>query len=95
MKRRKYKTLSPPIDYWFLLTLFLASILLIFSLLLIKERIFLANMQIILEKYKLSINGFLNFNAKINSNSHLSLPTNPSSSSQIIYIAPESFTFSR
>ncbi len=91
MRRKKYKTLSPPIDYWFLVSLFLALILLVFSFLLIQERQFLAKMDIYLNKYKLKINLLSNFNAQI-SNSHLSLPTNPSSSSKIIYIGPESFT---
>ena len=95
MKRKKYKTLSLSVDYWFLMSLFLAFILLIFSFLLIRERLFLANMQVLLEKYQLTLNSFSNFNAKMSSNSHLSLSTNPSSSSQIIYLAPESFTLSR
>jgi hypothetical protein len=94
MKRKKYKTLSPPIDYWFLSTLFLAFILLIFSFLLVKERQFLANMQLYLEKYQLTINKLSNFNAKI-SNGHLSLTTNPSSSSKIIYLTPESYTYKK
>jgi hypothetical protein len=91
MRRKKYKTLSPPIDYWFLVSLFLAVILLVFSFLLIQERQFLVKMGVYLNKYKLKINSLSNFNAQI-SNSHLSLPTNPSSSSKIIYIGPESFT---
>jgi hypothetical protein len=91
MRRKKYKTLSPPIDYWFLVSLFLAVILLMFTFLLIQERQFLVKMGVYLNKYKVKINGLSNFNAQI-SNSHLSLPTNPSSSSKIIYIGPESFT---
>jgi hypothetical protein len=91
MKRKRYKTLSPPIDYWFILSLFLAVILLIFSFLLIQERQFLSKMEFYLNKYKVNMNELSSFNAQI-SNSHLSLPTNPSSSSKIIYIAPESFT---
>jgi hypothetical protein len=91
MRRKRYKTLSLPIDYWFLMSLFLALILLVFSFLLIQERQFLAKMDIYLNKYKVKMNGLSNFNAQI-SNSHLSLPTNPSSSSKIIYIGPESFT---
>jgi hypothetical protein len=91
MRRKRYKTLSPSIDYWFLISLFLAVILLVFSFLLIQERQFLAKMDIYLNKYKLKINGISNFNAQI-SNSHLSLPTKPSSSSKIIYIGPDSFT---
>jgi hypothetical protein len=91
MRRKKYKTLSPPVDYWFLVSLFLAVILLMFTFLLIQERQFLVKMGVYLNKYKVKINGLSNFNAQI-SNSHLSLPTNPSSSSKIIYIGPESFT---
>jgi hypothetical protein len=91
MRRKKYKTLSPPIDYWFLVSLFLAVIFLMFTFLLIQERQFLVKMGVYLNKYKVKINGLSNFNAQI-SNSHLSLPTNPSSSSKIIYIGPESFT---
>jgi hypothetical protein len=91
MKRKRYKTLSPPIDYWFILSLFLAVILLIFSFLLIQERQFLSKMEFYLNKYKVNMNELSSFNAQI-SNSHLSLPTNPSSSSKIIYIAPESFS---
>jgi hypothetical protein len=91
MRKKRYKTLSPPIDYWFLVSLFLVIILLVFSFLLIQERQFLAKMEIYLNKYKIKINGLSNFNAQISS-SHLSLPTDPSSSSKIIYIGPESFT---
>ena len=91
MKKRKYKTLWLPIDFWFFSSLFLAIILLIFSLLLIKERQFLSVMEIYLSKYKVKMNGLSNFNARI-VNSHLSLTTNPSSSSDFIYIFPESFS---
>ena len=92
MKRKKYRTLSPPINYWFILSLFLGVILLIFLFLLIQERQFLASMEVYFNKYKIKINGLSSFNAQI-SNSHFSLPTNPSSSSKIIYILPESFTY--
>jgi len=80
------------IDYWFILSLFLASILLVFLFLLIQERQFLLNMEIYFTKYKGKLNGLSSSNAQI-SNDHLSLPTNPSSSSKIIYILPESFTY--
>jgi len=92
MKRKKYKTLSPPIDFWFLSSLFLVFILFGLLFLLIQERQFLANMQLYLEKYQLTINRLSNFNAKI-SNGHLSLTTNPSSSSKIIYLTPQSYTY--
>jgi len=92
MRRKKYKTLSPPINYWFISSLFLAIMLFIFSLLLIQERQFLTKMEIYLNKYKLKINRLSNFNAQI-SNSHLSLPADPSSSSKIIYLFPENFTY--
>jgi hypothetical protein len=94
MKKSKYKTLSPQIDYWFLSTIFLAFILIIFLFFLVKERQFLTNMQIYLEKYQLTINKLSNFNAKI-SNGHLFLTTNPSSSSKIIYLTPESYTYKK
>jgi len=93
MKRKRYKALSPPINYWFLLSIFLSTILIVLSFLLIQERQFLTKMEIYLSKYKIKMNGLSNFNAQM-TNSHLSIPTNPSSSSKIIYIAPESFTYS-
>jgi hypothetical protein len=94
MKRKKYKTLSAPINYWFLMTLLLSCLLITFSILLIKERQFLTNMQIYLDKFKLKINDLYNLNAKI-SNSHLSMPTDPSSSSQIIYLTLENYTYKK
>jgi hypothetical protein len=94
MKRKKYKTLSPPIDFWLLSSIFLVFILFGLLFLLIQERQFLVNMQIYLEKYQLTINKLSNFNAKISSG-HLSLTTNPSSSSNIIYLTPESYTYKK
>lgn len=92
MRRRKNKTLSYSFDQWFLISLFLLCILLMFLFLLIKERLFLVSTNVLLDKYKLTINSFSNFNAKINSNSHLLLSISPSSSYEIIYLAPESYT---
>lgn len=91
-KNRNYKILSPPINYWFIATISLSIIIIIFLLLLIKERQFLVNMNIYLDKYRLKINSFANNNAKITA-SHLSFPTTPFSSSNIIYLTPKSYTY--
>jgi hypothetical protein len=90
--QKRYRTLSPPVDYWFLLTLFLSFILIILLFLLIKERLFWQNAQIYLEKYKINLNSFSSLNSQMLT-SHLSQPTDPSSSSNIIYILPENFSY--
>lgn len=92
MRKRKYKYSALTIDYWFLATIFLAFFLFILLCLLIKERQFLHNMQLYLEKYNGKIDTFYNFNAKI-SNGHLSLTTNPSSPLKIIYLTPETYSY--
>jgi hypothetical protein len=91
-KRKKYQTLAPPINYWFIITIILGSIFFYLVFLLIQERLFLQNAQIYLQKYKVYLNGFSNINSKIIS-SHLFQPTDPSSSSDIIYVLPESFSY--
>ncbi len=91
LKNKKKYSLAPPIDYWFFVSLFLAIILLVFSFFLIKERLFLQEMNLLLEKYKITLNSFSGLNSKL-VNSHLSQPTNPSSSTGILYLKPENFS---
>lgn len=90
--RYKYKkNYSLTIDYWFFVFLFLSSVLLICSFLLIKERIFLQEMKVVLEKYKIYFNSFSDLNSQL-ANSHLLEPTNPSSTTDILYLQPENFS---
>jgi hypothetical protein len=94
MNRKKiYKTLSPPIDHWFLASLLLMFLLLVFIFLLIKERLFLEEMNVYLNKNKIDIN-LLNH---LSFNSHLSLirPTNPllTSTVDIIYLQPPKYSY--
>ncbi len=94
MRTRKVshiKSLSPPVDYWFLTTLFLAFIFLTFLFLLIKERLFMQEMRIVLEKSKINIGSFLSLNSKL-VNGHLHQSTSPFSSSSFIYLRPESYS---
>lgn len=92
MKRKRCsKTLSPPVDIWLLTNLFLGLILITFSFLLIKERLFSKQIQVYLEKYKVYMDNLHNSTSEL-TNSHLQRPTNPSSSTEIIYLTKESFT---
>lgn len=93
MKRRykKYRSLSPPINFWLVFNLILIFVLVISIFALIKERLFLEQNKILLEKYKNFINAFNLKLAQLN-NSHLPEPTSPNSTSQIIYITKENFT---
>ena len=93
-KSNKNNILSPPFNYWLLINLFLTIILMIFLILLIRERLFFQEMKILLEKYKINLNSFSGLSSKL-INSHLSEPINPSSSSEILYLKPENFTLNR
>ncbi|GIW66774.1 MAG: hypothetical protein KatS3mg095_0672 [Candidatus Parcubacteria bacterium] len=94
MRRKKiYKTLSPPVDYWSLSSLLLMFFLICFSFLLIRERLFLEEMNVYLNKHKIDINSFNHLSL----NSHLSLikPTNPLTTStvDIIYLQPPKYSY--
>lgn len=71
MKKRKYKTLSVSIDYWFFSFLIMVSMFLLLNLFLIKERLFVKNLQSYLEKYKITLTSLYELNNKIFT-SHLS-----------------------
>lgn len=94
MSRKKiYKTLSPPVDYWFISSLLCALLLVFFSFLLIKERLFLQEMNVYLEKNKIDINLLSRFSL----NSHLLklTPTNllATSTSETIYFQPPKLSY--
>lgn len=93
MRRNKklYRTLSPPVDFWFISTVFLSIIFVFFSLFLIKERLFLNQMKFYLEEYKIYLNDLNQKNLKI-TNGHLLKTTNPISSNNIFYLTKENYT---
>ncbi|MCS7200827.1 MAG: hypothetical protein NZ822_01610 [Patescibacteria group bacterium] len=93
IRSRNYKTLSPSLDYWMLVSLVLIFLLIYFSFLLIKERLFLNEMNFYLSRHKIDINFLSQF--AINSNLLVNQPTKLPLASSVdsIYLQPPEYSY--
>ncbi|MER3407062.1 MAG: hypothetical protein C4278_01385 [Patescibacteria group bacterium] len=91
MRKRKNTTLSPPIFYWSLINFILLTGVIILIFLLIKERNYLEESKYLINKYRIHLStNFFSTNYKMLN--YFNHPASPVSSTNIIYLYPESMT---
>jgi len=95
MRNRKHKTLSVTIDYWFFIFLIMVTVFIFLNIMLIKERLFVRNLQSSLERYKTTLASLYELNSQISIDHPLSQNFNFSffSSSDLIYFPENNLSY--